>query len=60
MPVGNLTGVPDEVNSIIRKSCFNCHSTETNLEWYDKFTPVNFFVYEHIREGRKAMDYFSK
>lgn len=59
MPVGNLTGVPDEVNSIIRNSCFNCHSTETNLKWYDKFTPVNFFVYEHIRKGRKAMD-FSK
>lgn len=59
MPVHNLTGIPEEVNSIIRNSCFNCHSTETNLEWYDKFTPANFFVYDHIRKGRNAMD-FSK
>lgn len=56
-PVDNLTGVPTEVNSIIRNSCFNCHSTETHLEWYDRFTPVNFFVYDHIRKGRNALDF---
>lgn len=59
VPVKNLTAIPEEVNSIIRNSCFNCHSTETELEWYDKFTPANFFVYDHIRKGRNVLD-FSK
>lgn len=59
VPTKNLTGIPAEVNAIIRNSCFNCHSTETNLEWYDKLTPANFFVYDHIQKGRHAMD-FSK
>ncbi len=57
VPVKNLTGIPEEVNSIIRNSCFNCHSTETNLEWYDKLTPANFFVYDHIKKGRNALDF---
>lgn len=55
--VKNLTGIPEEVNDIIRNSCFNCHSTETNLEWYDKLTPANFFVYDHIKKGRNALDF---
>src|SRR5690606_3601816 len=59
VPVNNLAGLPEEVTSIIRNSCFNCHSTETNLAWYDKFTPANFFVYDHIRKGRDVLD-FSK
>lgn len=56
-PVKKLTGIPEEVNSILRQSCFNCHSTETNLEWYDKITPANFLVYNHIKKGRNALNF---
>lgn len=59
VPANDLTGIPDKVNSIIRNSCFDCHSTQTNLEWYDKLVPANFLVYDHISKGRAAMD-FSK
>lgn len=55
----NLSNVPKEVNSIIRNSCFDCHSSEAHLRWYDQLTPANFFVNYHIKEGRKALD-FSK
>lgn len=59
VPANSLAGLPDEINSIIRNSCFDCHSTQTNLHWYDKLTPVNYLVYDHVLEGRKAMN-FSK
>jgi hypothetical protein len=58
-PTKDLTNIPKEVNVILRNSCFDCHSSETNLRWYDKITPANFLVNSHIREGRKALD-FSK
>ncbi|MBK1895546.1 cytochrome P460 family protein [Chryseobacterium paridis] len=58
-PAENLSNVPKEVNAIIRNSCFDCHSSEANLRWYDKLTPANFLVTSHIKEGRKALD-FSK
>lgn len=57
--VNDLAGLPNEVNAIIRNSCFDCHSSQTNLSWYDKLTPVNYFVYDHILEGRRTLD-FSK
>lgn len=59
VPIKDLDGVSDEVNSILRISCFDCHSTETDLAWYDNLTPANFLVYDHIRKGRQAID-FSK
>lgn len=58
-PTKDLTNIPKEVNIILRNSCFDCHSSQTNLRWYDKITPANFLVNSHIREGREALD-FSK
>ncbi|MGG5507589.1 MULTISPECIES: cytochrome P460 family protein [unclassified Myroides] len=55
--INDLTGLPKEVNAIIRNSCFDCHSKATNLRWYDKFTPVNFLVDEHVRKGRAVLDF---
>ncbi|MDQ0107168.1 hypothetical protein J2T02_002285 [Chitinophaga terrae (ex Kim and Jung 2007)] len=56
-PVHDLSRVPSGVNQILRKSCFDCHSTETHLHWYDKMAPANFFVYDHISNGRNALDF---
>lgn len=53
----DLVNVPKEVNTILRNSCFDCHSSEANLRWYDKITPANFLVDSHIKEGRKALDF---
>ncbi len=58
-PTQDLVNVPKEVNTILRNSCFDCHSSEANLRWYDKITPANFLVNSHIKEGREALD-FSK
>jgi hypothetical protein len=56
-PTKDLTNIPKEVNFILRNSCFDCHSSETNLRWYDKITPANFLVNSHIKEGREALDF---
>ncbi len=43
-PTQDLVNVPKDVNTILRNSCFDCHSSEANLRWYDKITPANFLV----------------
>lgn len=53
----DLANVPKPVNSILRTSCFDCHSSEVNLQWYDHVTPANFLVASHIKEGRQALDF---
>ncbi|WP_291143955.1 cytochrome P460 family protein [Flavobacterium sp. UBA7680] len=56
-PTKDLTNVPAEVNTILRNSCFDCHSNTVNLAWFDKITPANFIVASHITDGRKALNF---
>jgi hypothetical protein len=56
-PTKDLTNVPAEVNTILRNSCFDCHSNTVNLAWFDKITPANFIVVSHIMDGRKALNF---
>lgn len=52
-----MTSVPDSIESIFRNSCYDCHSNQTKLQWFDKITPANFIVASHIKEGRKALNF---
>lgn len=56
-PTKDLTNVPAEVNTILRNTCFDCHSNTVNLAWFDKITPANFVVASHITDGRKALNF---
>ncbi|AUC77136.1 heme-binding domain-containing protein [Olleya sp. Bg11-27] len=48
-----------EVKTILETTCFDCHTSNTNYPWYNSITPVNFWLAEHIEDGRKHLD-FSK
>ncbi|MFT3934008.1 MAG: cytochrome P460 family protein [Chitinophagaceae bacterium] len=54
-----LSNVPDVVENSIRNSCYDCHSYQPDLKWFDRITPANFLVASHIKNGRMAFD-FSK
>ncbi len=56
-PAADLAGVPAAVNDVLRNACYDCHSSQTNLRWYDQLTPANYFVYGHIRDARKALNF---
>jgi hypothetical protein len=53
---GDLTATV-EVKSIFRRSCYNCHSNETQLSWYDKIVPVYWQVRDHIVDGRNVLNF---
>ncbi len=56
-PVTQEVQVPDSVKEVLRKGCYDCHSNRTDLKWFDKITPANFLVADHIEEGRRAMNF---
>lgn len=49
--------VPFEVETVLRKDCYDCHSNETNLRWYDQIQPFYSLVSKHILEGRKLLNF---
>ena len=51
--IAKVENVPAEVMSILKTSCYDCHSNNTSYPWYDKITLVNYYLAEHVEDGKK-------
>jgi len=52
-----LHSVPEDVAGILKNSCFDCHSNNTTYHWYHNISPVSWMVADHIREGKKELNF---
>jgi len=50
------TGAPRQVAILLTTSCYDCHSNHTNYPWYSRFAPVSWFLGNHIRKGKTALN----
>jgi len=48
---------PENVSSILRTSCYDCHSNETRWPWYSYIAPVSYFIASDVNEGRKHLNF---
>ena len=53
----NKLEAPDEVMSILKRACFDCHSNHTTFPWYSSIAPVSWFTKHHVEEGREHMNF---
>ena len=51
------TEVPENVKTILSRSCADCHSNETNFPWYSKIQPSAWFLKGHIDDGRRELNF---
>jgi hypothetical protein len=49
--------VPDTVLSILKRSCYDCHSNNTVYPWYNKIQPVAWWLNSHVREGMRKLNF---
>ncbi|PWA05016.1 heme-binding domain-containing protein [Flavobacterium psychrotolerans] len=49
--------VPKNVETILRTSCYDCHSNNTNYPWYSNIQPARFFMESHIKEGKENLNF---
>ncbi|SFD89674.1 Cytochrome P460 [Chitinophaga sp. CF118] len=56
-PVTGDIAAPAEVKNILKRSCYDCHSNETNLKWFDKIAPAYWLVAGHVKKGRQALNF---
>lgn len=48
---------PAEVLKVLRSSCFDCHSNDTDWPWYSRVAPVSWWVVSHVERGRKDLNF---
>lgn len=53
-----LTEKPnDKIAVNLKTACYDCHSNHTNYPWYDRITPVNFWVQGHVDHGKGELNF---
>jgi len=48
---------PDQVKSVLEKSCFDCHSNETEWPWYSSIAPASWLVAHDVNEAREHINF---
>jgi hypothetical protein len=52
-----IYNVPKNIETILRTSCYDCHSNNTNYPWYSNIQPARFFMESHINEGKENLNF---
>src|SRR5437868_14756471 len=49
--------VPADVNTILTKACYDCHSNKTRYPWYAEVQPVSWWLHGHVEDGKKDLNF---
>jgi len=52
----DFTG-PKEIRQILKTSCYDCHSNETDFSWFDQINPAYPIVRSHVLKGRSFLNF---
>lgn len=56
-PVETDLGAPPQVDAILRRACYDCHSNESVWPWYSRVAPVSWVIAHHVHEGRDELNF---
>jgi len=48
---------PKNVQAILKRACFDCHSNHTTYPWYSSVAPISWFTKMHVKKGREHMNF---
>jgi hypothetical protein len=55
--VESAVPVAAELKTVLKRSCYDCHSNETKWPWYARVAPVSWLVANDVKEGRKEVNF---
>jgi hypothetical protein len=56
-PIVQDVAAPPEVDGLLRRACYDCHSNETVWPWYSQVAPVSWLLARDVREGRQELNF---
>jgi Haem-binding domain len=55
--ISKIYAVPENVQSILKTSCYDCHSNNTYYPWYSNIQPVAWWLNHHVEEGKREINF---
>ncbi|HEV2483209.1 MAG TPA: cytochrome P460 family protein [Puia sp.] len=56
-PVTGDLEAPPEVKRVLERACYDCHSNQTRLAWFDQPAPAYWLVTKDVREARAVLNF---
>lgn len=55
--ISTLYPIPANVETILKSSCYDCHSNNTDYPWYSNIQPIAWWLGDHIEEGKSHLNF---
>ncbi len=55
--ISKLYAVPESVQTILAKACYDCHSNNTVYPWYNSIQPIAWMLNNHIKKGKRYLNF---
>lgn len=55
--ISKMVAMPDDVQGILKKACYDCHSNNTQYPWYANVQPLNWFLDDHVKSGKAELNF---
>jgi len=49
--------VPSNVQALLHRACYDCHSNTTRYPWYAEVQPVRWWLDDHIADARRHLNF---
>jgi hypothetical protein len=49
--------VPPQIQGILKRACYDCHSNQTVWPWYAHVAPVSWLVTDDVQDARRKMNF---
>ena len=55
--ISKMVAMPGDVQVMLKKACYDCHSNNTNYPWYTAIQPFHWFMNYHIQSGKEELNF---
>lgn len=55
--IHEVINVPDNISTMLKNACYDCHSQKVRYPWYSYVAPVSFLVARDVNVGREHLDF---
>jgi len=52
-----VNNTPQNLATLLKTSCYDCHSNNTEYPWYNKIQPTSWYLEDHIRHGKGEFNF---
>ncbi len=53
----HVVEIPEDVDAILTKACFDCHSNHTEYPWYAQIQPIGWWINDHVEDGNEELNF---